>query len=170
MNENLLNELNEQIKYEFYSANFYLAMAAYLASQDLDGFANFFKVQEEEERFHAMKFFDYINEMDGRVIIQGLAEPNNEFNSVLDVFQKAYEHEKKVTQRIYKLMDLATQEKDYKTISFLNWFVDEQVEEESTMKSIIKKLERIGNDTTALYMLDAELAQRSFTPPVDQNQ
>jgi ferritin len=168
--ERLLKELNQQIRHEFYSAHFYLAMAAYLVSEDLDGFANFFKVQAEEEKFHAMKFFDFVNEMDGRVILYGIDEPLNEFNSVLDVFQKAYLHEKKVTQMIYNLMDIATEEKDYKTTSFLKWFIDEQVEEEAMMKSIIKKLERIGDNSSALYMLDTELGQRTFTPPTDQTQ
>ncbi|QEK11123.1 ferritin [Crassaminicella thermophila] len=167
ISEKLMKELNEQIKFEFFSANLYLAMAAYCASEDLDGFANFFKVQAEEERFHAMKFFDYVVEMDGRVTISALDEPQNEYTSILDVFQKGLEHEKLVTQRIYKLTDLAMEEREHATISFLRWFIDEQVEEESTFNSIIKKLQRIRDNSNALYMLDTELAQRTFTPPAE---
>lgn len=168
LSERLLKELNEQVKYELYSAHYYLAMAAYCASEDLDGFANFFKVQADEEKFHAMKFFDFINDMDGRVTILGLEEPNNEFNSVLDVFKAALEHEKFVTSRIYKLMDIAVEEKEHATISLLKWFVDEQVEEENSMKMIIKKLERLGDNSQGLYMLDEELSQRTFTPPATE--
>lgn len=165
LSEKLIQELNQQIKYEYYSANLYLAMAAYCASEDLEGFANFFKVQAKEERFHAMKFFDFLNGMGGRVFIHGLDEPENEYASVLEVFEKTLAHEKIVTQRIYTLTDLAMAEKEHATVSFLKWFIDEQVEEEATMTAVIKKLKRIGNDSTALYMLDAELAKRVFTPP-----
>ncbi|WP_416197417.1 MAG: Ferritin [Sporanaerobacter sp.] len=167
LSEKLLKELNEQIKYEMYSSNLYLAMAAYCASEDLDGFANYFIVQAEEETFHAMKFFNYINEMDGRVNILGIEEPKNDYESVLEVFKVSLEHEKSVTARIYKLMDIAMEEKEHATISLLKWFVDEQVEEENSMKSVLKRLERIGEDSHGLYMLDQELAQRVFTPPVD---
>jgi ferritin len=165
ISEKLMQALNEQIKYEFFSANLYLAMAAYSASEDLNGFANFFKVQAEEEKFHAMKFFDYVIEMGGRVTMPALDEPENNYVSVLDAFKKGYEHEQFVTQRIYKLMDLAMEEREHATISFLKWFIDEQVEEESTFSSLVKKLERISDNSNALYMLDAELAQRTFTPP-----
>ncbi len=165
LSENLIKELNEQIKYELYSENLYLAMAAYCASEDLDGFTNFFKVQAEEERFHAMKFFDYIIEMNGRAEISAIEAPENEYGSVLDTFEKAYKHEQFVTKRIYKLMDLAIEEKEHATISFLKWFVDEQMEEESTFNGMVKKLSRIENNGHALNMIDAELAQRVFTPP-----
>ncbi|WZL72683.1 ferritin [Clostridiaceae bacterium 35-E11] len=165
ISEKLMQELNEQIKYEFFSANLYLAMAAYCASEDLNGFANFFKVQAEEERFHAMKFFDYVVEMGGRVTMSALDEPDNNYVSILDTFKKGYEHEQFVTKRIYKLMDLSMEEREHATISFLKWFIDEQVEEEATFSALVKKLERISDNSNALYMLDAELAQRTFTPP-----
>ncbi|QZY57560.1 ferritin [Crassaminicella profunda] len=165
ISEKLMQALNDQINYEFYSANIYLAMAAFCAHEDLDGFANFFKVQAEEEKFHAMKFFDYVVEMGGRVTMSALDEPQNEYTSMLDAFKKGLEHEKLVTERIYKLTDLSMEEREHATISFLKWFIDEQVEEESTFGSIIKKLERISDNSNALYMLDAELAQRTFTPP-----
>ncbi|KAJ49300.1 ferritin [Clostridium tetanomorphum] len=165
LSESLNSAINDQINYEMYSENIYLAMQAYCSSLDLDGFANFFKVQVQEERFHAMKFFDYVNQMGGRVKIGAIECPENEYESILDVFKIAYEHEQKVTRRIYNLADMATEERDHATMSFLKWFIDEQVEEENTFSTLIRKLERIGNDSASIYMLDTELAQRTFTPP-----
>ncbi len=165
LSDKLVKEINMQIKYEFYSAQLYLAMAAYCDDQDLEGFANFFKVQAEEERFHAMKFYNFLSEMGGRVMIFGLEEPENNYASILDSFKKSAEHEKFVTKRIYGLMDLAQEEKEYATISLLKWFIDEQVEEEDMFGKVVKRLERIGDDGTGLYMLDDELALRTFTPP-----
>ena len=165
ISEQLVNEVNEQIKYEFFSAQLYLAMAAYCASEDLMGFANFFKVQAEEEKFHAMKFFDYLIERGERTRLTALDPPKNDYSSVLDAFKFSYEHELFVTKRIYKLMDIAVDEREHATISFLKWFIDEQVEEESMFSALVKKLERVDNNVSGLYMLDAELAQRTFTPP-----
>ncbi|MFT9849306.1 ferritin [Aneurinibacillus sp. REN35] len=164
MSEHLVEEMNKQINFEFYSSNQYLAMAAYCAAEDLDGFANFFTVQAQEENFHAMKIFHFLNATGNRVLIDGMEAPRNEFASVVDVFRAAYEHEQVVTKRIYHLADLAAQEREHATSSFLNWFIDEQIEEEATFSSILKKLERIGGDGNALYMLDDELGKRTFDP------
>lgn len=166
LSEKLLNEFNVQVKHEFFSANFYLAMAAYCKHVELEGFANFFLVQAEEERFHAMKFFNYINELGGRAIISAYDEPKNEFSSLEEAFTDALKHEEFVTERINFLMDIAVTEKNYACISFLNWFIDEQVEELSMFNSLLNKLKRIGENSHAIYMLDTELAQRTFTPPV----
>jgi ferritin len=166
ISERLFNELNKQINFEFYSAHLYLAMAAYCAAEDFDGFSNFFKVQAEEERFHAMKFYNYVNEMNGRVTLEGMHEPRNDFKSLLDVFKVAYAHEKVVTSKVYNLTDIATEEREHATISLLKWFIDEQVEEEANFNGIIRKLERINNDPTSIYMLDTELGARVFVPPV----
>ncbi|MTI69305.1 MAG: ferritin [Firmicutes bacterium] len=168
VSEKLMKALNDQLNYEFESAHYYLAMAAYCADQDLDGFENFFLVQAEEERFHAMKFFNFIKEMDGRVSMQQMREPKNEFSSLKEVFETALSHEESVTKRIYNLMDIAKEERQHATISWLNWFVDEQVEEESTMKGIIKKLERLEGNSHGIFMLDKEMAQRTFTPPTNE--
>ncbi|MDP4144870.1 MAG: ferritin [Bacillota bacterium] len=165
ISEGLFKELNSQTNYEFASAHLYLAMQAYCEAQDLPGFSNFFKVQVEEEKFHAMRFFNYINQMNGRVIITSINEPQNEFGSMLELFKETLKHEQEITQRIYNLMNIATEEREHATISFLKWFIDEQVEEETTVTNVIKRLERIGDDPAALYMLDQELAQRTFTPP-----
>lgn len=167
VSEKLMKELNEQVRFEMESAHYYIAMAAYCDAENLSGFANFFKVQAEEERFHADKFYNFINDMDGRVAIGALGEPKNDFESVLEVFEAALNHEKEVTKRIYKLMDIAEEEKEYATISTLKWFIDEQVEEENSMKDIIVKLKRLGKDTHGLYMLDQELGIRTFTPPTE---
>ncbi|MBS4538168.1 ferritin [Clostridium sp. D2Q-11] len=162
--EKLIKALNDQLNFEYESANYYIAMAAYCADQDLEGIENFFMVQAEEERFHARKFYDYINDVDGRVTIQTMEAPKNDYTSIKDAFETALAHEKKVTSRINDLMKLAHEEHDYATVSFLNWFVDEQVEEEASMKTIIAKIEKIANSPQGLYMLDNELASRTFTP------
>ncbi len=165
LSERLQKALNDQVNYEFYSAYTYLAMAAYAESEDLGGFANFFKVQYEEELFHAMKFYNYINQMDGRVVIEAMKKPQVEYESVLHLFEAGYEHEKTVTSKIYNLANIATEEKEHATLSLLQWFIDEQVEEEQNFNTIIKKLKRIESNPAALYMLDEELATRVFTPP-----
>ena len=160
----LLDKLNDQMNYEFYSSQVYLAMAAYCSAESFDGFANFFIVQAEEEKFHAMKIFHFINTLGKRAVVSGMKDPLNEYGSLLDAFEQAYEHEQSVTKRIYDLSDVAWNEREHATINFLKWFIDEQVEEESTFDSIIQKLRRIDNDSNAFYMLDAELAKRTFTP------
>lgn len=169
LSENLLNALNQQITHELYSAHLYMAMAAYCAGQDLDGCSNFFLVQAEEERFHAMKFFNFVNDKDGEIKFSSLDNPHTTYNSILHVFEEALKHEKFVTSKIYDLMDIATSEREYATISFLNWFVDEQVEEESTFSALIQKFKAAINDESMLLMLDMELAKRVFTPPANSN-
>jgi len=164
LSENLLKELNNQMNVELYSSNVYLAMAGYFAEKNLDGFANFFIVQAEEERFHAMKIFNFINTLGKRVEISSLAAPKNEYSSVLDVFENAYAQEQMVTKRIYNLSDIALNEREHATINFLKWFIDEQVEEEALFDGIIQKLKLIGNDSNGLFLLDSEFAKRTFTP------
>lgn len=168
VSDNLVKTLNEQMNFEFESANVYMAMAAYCASESLDGFANFFLVQAEEERFHAMKFFDFINNIGHPAIITGMPNPSNEYSSVLNTFQKGLGHEKEVTKRIYNLADLALNEREHATMAFLKWFIEEQVEEEANFDTIIQKLKRIENDSNAFFMLDTEFASRTFSPPAAQ--
>jgi len=165
LNESLSKALNDQLNFELYSSHVYLAIAAYCSGESLDGFANFFIVQAEEEKFHAMKIYKYLNDRGQRVTLSGMDVPNNEYKSILDSFEHAYEHEKEVTKRIYHLSDLALNDREHATIQFLKWFIDEQVEEESMFDSIINKLKRIDTDSNAFFMLDAEFAQRTFTPP-----
>ncbi|MGL6104849.1 ferritin [Romboutsia sp.] len=165
LSKELEKALNEQINFEIYSSYSYLAMASYVESLDLSGFGNFFRVQVQEELFHAMKFYDYILQKGGNVEHDAINRPNQQFNDIIDVFQKGLEHEQEVTRRIYNLADLANEEKDHATISLLRWFIDEQVEEENSFSTILKKVKRCNDNPAALYMLDDELATRIFTPP-----
>ncbi len=158
--------INFQINKELYSEYLYLSMVAYLESIGLEGFANFFKIQVQEERYHAMKFFDYVNERGGRVILEAIDRPQVEFNSPVEIFETAYKHEQYVTKLINELMEVAINENDHATKSFLNWFIDEQVEEEASMDKILNQLKMIGGKGQGMLMLDKELAGRAFTPPV----
>lgn len=165
--ERLLQELNLQLKYEFFSSHLYLAYSGFANNEDLEGFANFFVVQAEEEKFHAMKFFHFIQEMDGVVDLDALEKPGIDFKNIFELMDAALEHEKFVTSRIYHLMDIAMEEKEHATISFLKWFIDEQVEEEASFKSLITKLKRAEGNNTLLYDIDDQLATRVFTPPTN---
>ncbi|MBN1327389.1 MAG: ferritin [Candidatus Cloacimonetes bacterium] len=161
----LQEAFNEQINKELFSEYLYLSMAAYLDSIGLAGFAGFFKVQVQEERFHAMKFYEYLNERGGRVLLKKIEQPQVDFKSPLEIFELSYKHEQFITQSINELMDIAIAEKDHAARSFLNWYVDEQVEEESTMDNIINQLKLIDGKGQGLLMLDRELGARTFTPP-----
>ncbi|KOS68296.1 ferritin [Lysinibacillus contaminans] len=164
LSEKLHAALNDQMNFEFYSAHAYLAMAAHCTAEAYDGFANFFLVQAEEERFHAMKFYNFLSDMGYRATVQGFDNPGNDFDSILNTFKTALSHEKEVTRRIYNLSDIALDEREHATMAFLKWFIDEQVEEEATFDTLIHKIERIENDSNAIFMLDEQLASRSFTP------
>lgn len=167
INDTLKQALNEQFNFELYSAHVYMAMAGYCSSESLDGFANFFLVQAEEERFHAMKIYKFLNDRGIRIRFAGMDAPRNEYESILDVYEHAYMHEQEVTKRIYHLSDLALNDREHATIQFLKWFIDEQVEEEAMFDNIIQKLKRIDVNGDAFFMLDNEFAQRSFTPPAE---
>ncbi len=167
LSEKLLGKLNEQITHEYFSAHYYLAMAAYFKKEDLDGFANFFLVQAEEERFHAMKFFEFINDQGNEAIISGFKNPKRDFNSTEEIFELALEHEKLVSSLINELMNVAQEEKHYPSISFLQWFVDEQVEEEASMGKLLSQVKRVGEKGHGILMLDRELASRTFTPEAE---
>ncbi|MEW8994603.1 ferritin [Clostridium sp.] len=165
LSENLLKNLNDQVNFEFYSSYTYLAMSAYAESVDLSGIANFFRIQAQEELFHAMKLYDYIFQKNGVVELEKIDKPEGKYESIVDVFETGYKHEQLVTSRIYKLADIASDEKEHATISLLRWFIDEQVEEENTFNTLLKKIKRVEDNPAALYMLDEELATRVFTPP-----
>lgn len=170
ISDNLLKALNEQMNYEFYSAQIYLSMGAYCNDQGFDGYANFFEVQAEEERFHAMKIYKYILTLGKRAIITGMEDPATEFTSIQDAFEKGFAHEKEVTQRIYELSDIALNEREHATMHFLKWFIDEQIEEEDMFNNLVHKLKLIDKDSNAFIMMDTELAKRTFVPPVDTKQ
>jgi ferritin len=157
--------INDQITAEIYSAHLYLAMASYLESIDLPGCAYWMRIQYQEEISHAFKLFEYVIERDGRTKIMQIDEPPFEWKSVLDVFEGAYAHEQKVTALINNLVDIALAEKDHASNVFLQWFVNEQVEEEATAKGIIQQLKLLGDSKAGLFQIDRELGQRVFTPP-----
>ena len=152
--------INDQIKAEFDSAYIYLAMSAYLENAGLAGMAHWMKKQYKEEVEHAEKFIDYLYERGARVIVPDIAKPKETYSDALEVFKTAYAHEQYVTSRIYKLVDMASDEKDYATLSMLKWYVDEQMEEEDNTGGIVSKLEFLGNDKHGVYTVDRELAAR----------
>ena len=152
--------INNQIREELASAYIYLSMSAYLESLSLPGFAHWMRVQRQEELEHALKFFDHVNERGGRVVLQGIDTPPLEFSGPLEVFEKALDHERYITNRIHELYGMATQEKDYASLGLLQWFVDEQVEEEASATQIVETLRRIGDKGHAVVMLDAQLGKR----------
>ena len=152
--------LNKHLNEEFYSSYLYLSMAAYFEEQNFKGFANWFKIQSQEEYGHALKFYAFINQTGGDVKLTEIGAPKTNWKSVMEAFKDTLAHEKKITGLIHKLVDLAMQSKDYAANNFLQWFVNEQVEEVATVEEIINKLEMIGDNKGGLYMLDRELGQR----------
>ena len=162
--KNIEKALNDQINKEMYSSYIYLSMSAHFESIDLSGFANWMKVQALEELVHAMKIFNYVNERGGRVVLETIDKPQHSWDSPLAAFQHVYEHEQYVTSLINKLVDLAITERDHATNQFLQWFVEEQVEEEDTANGVVQKL-KLVQDGGGLFMLDKELGVRLFTPP-----
>lgn len=160
--------INDQINAEFYSAYLYLAMKAYFESANLVGFAAWMKAQTQEEIVHAMKMYDFVNERGGRVLLKAIDTPPAKWDSPLAAFEAAYAHEQLVTGRINDLVNLAIEEKDHATNAFLQWFVSEQVEEETTADGVVQNLKMAQNAPGALFMIDRELGQRVFTPPMQQ--
>jgi ferritin len=152
--------MNEQIKNELYSAYQYLSMAAYCESANLPGFASWMRAQAREETEHAMKFYDFVLDRSGRVVLRGIEGPVVEFGSPLEVFERALGHEQKVTTMINDLYGLAVRENDYASQAFLQWFVTEQVEEEKNTGDVVETLKMIGDKSEALFLLDRELGQR----------
>jgi len=153
------NALNKQLNLELYSAYYYLSIAAYLEDKKFDGMAAFFKVQAQEELGHAMKFFNYIAETGGRVILESISKPQTDYKNIEEIFQIALNHEKHVTQSIHNIVDGAIKEKDHATKVFLDWFVNEQVEEEATMDKYLHMAKMIGENPQGLFMLNAELGK-----------
>ena len=164
LSKKMVKSLNEQIKWELYSAYFYMAMSSYASSIGLLGFANWFNVQVKEELTHAEKFFNYVNQQGERVFLDTIEKPPQDFESAADLFKKTLEHEKKVTKRINGLVDQARKESNHATETFLQWFVTEQVEEESNANEVLQKLELIGKDASGLLTIDSQLATRLFVP------
>jgi ferritin len=161
--------INDQINKELYSEYLYFSMAAYLERVGLSGFSNFMRVQAQEEHAHGVKFYEYLLERQGKVILQAIDAPASDFDSPLFVFEDTYAHEQYVTASINDLMTIAIEEKDYAAQSFLKWFIDEQVEEEASMDNVLTQIKLISGDGKGMFMLDRELGQRVFTPPSPAN-
>jgi len=165
LNKKIHDAMNDQIQRELESAYIYLSMAAYFDSINLPGFAQWMKMQFQEEQAHAFKFYDFVYDRGVQVILQALGQPPVEFQSPLDAFEKTLAHEQKITGHINDLYALAVEEKDYPSQILLQWFVGEQVEEEKSAGDIVDMLKRIGDSYHALIMLDRELGQRQ--PPAE---
>ena len=160
--------LNEQVNAELYSAYLYLSMEAYFESVSLAGFANWMRIQTQEELMHAMKIYDFVIERDGKVLLKAIEQPQSAWESPLATFEAVYKHEQKVTGLINDLVNLAIEEKDHATNTFLQWFVSEQVEEEKNACDIVGKLKLIEDSPQALFMMDDQMAQRVFTQPATE--
>ena len=152
--------LNEQMNKEFYSAYLYLAMSAYCNTIGLPGFAQWMRNQYEEEILHVTKMYDYILDQGGKINLKQIEQPPQEYGTPLEVFEKTLEHEQFITGSIHNLMGMAVDERDYATQTFLQWYVTEQVEEESNVNDVIAPLRMVGNDKGGLMMIDQQLAQR----------
>jgi len=169
LKDKMVEALNKQINEELYSAYLYLSMSSYFEEIGLKGFANWMRVQAQEERDHAMKIFDYILSQGAKVRLLPIKEPPEKWEGPLDVFKQALEHEEHITECINNLVDFAEEIKDRATYNFLQWYIDEQVEEEENAREIINKLEWIGDKKEAIFMLDNELGQRVYVPLTQNN-
>jgi ferritin len=161
----VLDAINEQINAESYSAYMYLSMAAYFEEMGLSGFSNWMKVQYQEESAHALKFFNYITERGGKVVLKAVAQVPVDFSGIVDVFEQTLRHENQVTEKINNLMNIAVSASDHATQSFLKWFIDEQVEEEANVERILATLKLINGEGNGVFMMDREMSQRVFVDP-----
>ncbi len=166
ISERMLKAVNEQIKLEFESSYAYIAMEAYFKGKNLDGFANFFHIQAQEERDHAYLLFNYVYSVGGDVVLKDLAAFDPNFKDEIDIFEKTLAHEELVTRSINSLMTIAIEEQDYATQNYLQWFVKEQVEEEDTASGLLEKVKMINGHPNGLFMMDKELAARAYSPAV----
>ncbi len=166
----MTDAINRQINAEMYSAYLYLSMSSYASHTGLQGTANWFRCQAQEEMVHAQKLYDYVNSRGNHVELAAIDGPPTDFQSLRQMFEDTLAHEKKVTAMIHSLVDQAAEEKDHATEIFLQWFVTEQVEEEETAQAVLDRLKLAGDSGSGLFMVDNELAARVFTPPVAKPQ
>ncbi|MBI3003786.1 MAG: ferritin [Ignavibacteriales bacterium] len=160
ISKKVLDAINEQVTHEFFSSYQYLSMSAYFQSTNLPGFANWMMIQSQEEYGHALKLYKHIIERGGKVELEAIAKPKMDYRSPLDVMKKVLEHEQKVTSLIHGLYELAIKEKDYPAQVMLQWFIEEQVEEEKSANEVIHLLKQVGDAPAGLIMLDRQLAAR----------
>lgn len=157
ISEKMTAKLNQQIKLEGYASFLYLSMASWCDKEGLEGCAEFLHRQSDEEREHMLKIFHYLSEVDGHALAPEIPQPPHEFESVQALFQQVYQHEQKVTKAINELVAQATLANDYSTISFLQWYIEEQREEENLMRTILDKIKLIGDGPMSLYYIDKEI-------------
>jgi len=161
MKKKIQDAVNDQIREEFESAYIYLAMSSYMEGQNLPGFANWLRLQWEEELMHATKLVDHMNQRGAQVKLQTLKKPPATFGTPLKVFEKVLKHEQHITSTIHKLYELASAEKDYPLKVLMQWYIDEQVEEEDNASNVLEKIRLLGDSGPNLYLLDQELGQRT---------
>jgi ferritin len=161
LNQKVQDAMNQQIKHEMYSAYMYLSMSAQCESANLPGFSRWLRHQAEEEMEHAMKFYDFIHERNGKVSLYAIDQPPSEFGTPREIFEQVYAHEQKVTGLINQIYKAAIDENDYPSQVFLHWFINEQVEEENNSSQVLETLKMIGESTNGLFMLDHQLGKRS---------
>ena len=160
MNKQIESAFNDHLNAEFYSYYLYLSMSNCFAAKNLEGMASWMQAQADEERMHAMKFVQHINDRGGRVLLQQIAQPKTEWSTPLEAFEEAYDHECMISGKINDLVELAHRERDHAADTFLQWFVSEQVEEEATALGIVEKLKLVGDNGMGLLMVDGQLGQR----------
>ncbi len=165
MDKRVADLINQQVNKEFYSAYLYLDFANYFASKGLDGFANWYRIQAQEERDHAMLFYDYLHHNNVDVTLEAIDKPEWECTDVMGVLKAGLAHEEYVTSLINDMYDAAQQVKDFRTVQFLDWFVKEQGEEEANANDLITKMEMFGTDARGLYLLNSELKARVYVAP-----
>ncbi|MEG0829951.1 MAG: ferritin [Anaerovoracaceae bacterium] len=165
LSKKVIELLNDQVNKEFYSAYLYLDMSNYYKDEGLDGFANWYKIQTQEERDHALLFMEFLQLNGVSVVLEAIGKPDKEFKNFKDPMEIAANHERYVTELIHNIYDAASQDKDFRTTQFLDWFVKEQVEEEDNANSLVKKYELFGTDAKGLYMMDQELGGRVYSAP-----
>lgn len=158
--EKVLKILNKQINEELFSSYSYLSMSNYFSSLNLDGFANWMRLQSQEEYAHGMKIYDYVLQRDGKVVLTKIETPKATWKSPLEVFQETLKHERHISSCINNIVTLANQEKDHATSNFFQWFISEQVEEEANAVNIVEKVKMVGDNKSGLFMLDREMGQR----------
>lgn len=164
LSKKIQQALNDQINAEYFSSYLYLSMAAHCEAVNLEGFAHWMRIQSQEELAHALKFFEFVVDRGGRVDLKAIDGPPTSWDSPAALFEATLEHERHVTGRIHNLVDLARAESDHATEAFLQWFVNEQVEEEKTADGILQKLKLVQDAPGGLYLLDRELSQRASAP------
>ncbi len=170
MNQKIQDAFNGHINVEFYSSYLYLSMSTYFESQNLKGMAQWMRFQAQEELMHAVKFIDFVNESGGRVLLAEVGKPQSNWESPLNAFEDALAHERMVTGKINELVDLAIAERAHAANNFLEWFVNEQVEEEASADEIVQKLKLVGDNGVAIFMIDNELGQRPAPAPATEAQ